>query len=87
MTTPSRIRTWQLAHPERLQEYNHRYRLSPKYKPKPQDPKLAKVYREHYILNLISRYLSGEALSYYSLIRIKSRLNGTYKPHKRSPQP
>ena len=83
---PDRIRAWQLAHPERLREYNRRYRRSPKYKLKPPDPKRAKVNREHYILNLISRYHSGEALSYWSLIRIKSRLNGTYKPHKRPPQ-
>ena len=84
---PDRIRAWQLAHPERLREYNLRYRRSPKYKPKPQDPKRAKVYREHYTLNLISRYFSGETLSYHAIIRIKSRLNGTYKPHKRPPQP
>ena len=82
--TPTRIREWQRLHPERLREYNRRYHRT--HKAKKPDPKVYALYRERYLLNLIQRYHLGEALTYWSMSRIKSRLNGTYKPHKR-PKP
>ena len=78
------LQKWQRDNPERMRKYWRTYREKHKgtlWKP---TSARSKIYHETYTLRLIQRYLSGEQLSIWSMERIKSRLNGTYKPRKKS---